>query len=138
MIFGLLRLADPRLTDARLQVPDEAPKQLLRDIRQLRIGRVVLGEIVENAGRFAAVGHDGVRRPLGVIQLAVRALLAYKVRSLLTMLGIIIGIGSVIVMISVGRGANASIQEQILSLGSNMLMVFSGSAKSGASASGPR
>ncbi len=66
-----------------------------------------------------------------VIRLAVRALLAYKVRSLLTMLGIIIGIGSVIVMISVGRGANASIQDQIHSLGSNMLMVFSGSTKSG-------
>lgn len=47
------------------------------------------------------------------------------------MLGIIIGIGSVIVMISVGRGANASIQDQINSLGSNMLMVFPGSAKSG-------
>jgi putative ABC transport system permease protein len=66
-----------------------------------------------------------------VIQLAVRALMAYKVRSLLTMLGIIIGIGSVIVMFSVGRGANASIQDQIHSLGSNMLMVFSGSAKTG-------
>jgi putative ABC transport system permease protein len=66
-----------------------------------------------------------------MIRLAIRALLAYKVRSLLTMLGIIIGIGSVIVMISVGRGANESIQEQIQSLGSNMLMIFSGSSQSG-------
>jgi putative ABC transport system permease protein len=66
-----------------------------------------------------------------VIRLAVRALLAYKVRSLLTMLGIIIGIGAVIVMISIGRGANASIQEQINNLGSNMLFIFSGSTKSG-------
>ncbi len=67
-----------------------------------------------------------------VIKLAVSSLFAYKARSLLTMLGIIIGIGSVIVMVSVGQGANHSIQEQINSLGSNMLMVFSGSAdKSG-------
>jgi putative ABC transport system permease protein len=66
-----------------------------------------------------------------VIRLAVRALLAYKVRSLLTMLGIIIGIGAVIVMISIGRGANASIQEQINNLGSNMLFIFSGSTRSG-------
>jgi len=66
-----------------------------------------------------------------VIRLAIRALLAYKVRSLLTMLGIIIGIGAVIVMISVGRGASASIQEQINNLGSNMLMIFSGSSRSG-------
>ena len=66
-----------------------------------------------------------------VIRLAIRALLAYKARSLLTMLGIIIGIGAVIVMISVGRGANYSIQEQINNLGSNMLMIFSGSSRSG-------
>ena len=64
-----------------------------------------------------------------VIRLAVRGLLAYKARSLLTMLGIIIGIGAVIIMISVGRGANMSIQEQISDLGANMLMVFSGSTK---------
>lgn len=66
-----------------------------------------------------------------VIRLAVRGLLAYKARSLLTMLGIIIGIGAVIVMISVGRGANAGIQQQINDLGANMLMVFSGSTKKG-------
>ncbi|MBN2809926.1 MAG: ABC transporter permease [Deltaproteobacteria bacterium] len=70
------------------------------------------------------------------MQMALRALLAYKVRTLLTMLGIIIGIGSVIVMISIGRGANASIQEQIHSLGSNMLMIFSGTSKSGGVRSG--
>jgi len=68
---------------------------------------------------------------LTVIRLAVRGLLAYKARSLLTMLGIIIGIGAVIVMISVGRGANDSIQQQINDLGANMLMVFSGSTKRG-------
>ncbi|MCB2226700.1 MAG: ABC transporter permease [Desulfarculaceae bacterium] len=77
-----------------------------------------------------------MRRPememLGtVIRLALRGLLAYKARSLLTMLGIIIGIGAVIVMISVGRGANASIQKQISDLGANMLVVYSGSAKKG-------
>jgi len=71
-----------------------------------------------------------------VVRLAIRALMAYKVRSLLTMLGIIIGIGSVIVMISVGRGANESIQDQIRSLGANMLMVFSGSATTGGVQSG--
>jgi len=66
-----------------------------------------------------------------VIRLAFRGLLAYKARSLLTMLGIIIGIAAVIVMISVGRGANAGIQKQINDLGANMLMVHSGSSKKG-------
>ena len=68
---------------------------------------------------------------LTVVRLAVRGLLAYKARSLLTMLGIIIGIGAVIVMISVGRGANAGIQQHINDLGANMLMVYSGSTKKG-------
>ena len=49
------------------------------------------------------------------LRLAFGSLWAYKARSLLTMLGIIIGIGSVIVMISIGRGAKANIQEQISS-----------------------
>lgn len=64
-----------------------------------------------------------------VLRLAMRGLMAYKARSLLTMLGIIIGIGAVIIMISVGRGANQSIQGQIQDLGANMLMVFPGSSK---------
>ena len=71
-----------------------------------------------------------------IIRQAIRALMAYKARSLLTMLGIIIGIGAVIVMISVGQGANVSIQEQINNLGSNMLMIFSGSSKKGGGRAG--
>ncbi|UCH20743.1 MAG: ABC transporter permease [Deltaproteobacteria bacterium] len=68
---------------------------------------------------------------LTALRLAIGSLRAYKVRSFLTMLGIIIGIGSVIVMINVGRGAEVNIQEQIRNLGSNMLMIFSGSSRSG-------
>jgi len=56
------------------------------------------------------------------------ALLANKSRSALTILGIIIGIASVIVMISIGQGASQSIQSNIRSLGSNLLVVMPGSA----------
>jgi putative ABC transport system permease protein len=66
-----------------------------------------------------------------VFHLAVRGLIAYKTRSLLTMLGIIIGIGAVIIMINVGRGASAGIQQQIRNLGANMLMVYPGSSQKG-------
>jgi putative ABC transport system permease protein len=52
-------------------------------------------------------------------------------RSSLTMLGIIIGVGAVIAMIAIGSGAKARIQEQIASMGSNLLIVLSGSATSG-------
>jgi putative ABC transport system permease protein len=54
-----------------------------------------------------------------------------KMRSTLTMLGIIIGVGAVIAMIAVGSGAKARIAEQIASMGSNMLIVLSGSSTSG-------
>jgi putative ABC transport system permease protein len=54
-----------------------------------------------------------------------------KMRSALTMLGIIIGVGAVIAMVAVGSGAKARIQEQIASMGSNLLVVMSGSSTSG-------
>jgi putative ABC transport system permease protein len=54
-----------------------------------------------------------------------------KMRSALTMLGIIIGVGAVIAMIAVGSGAKSRIAEQIASMGSNMLIIMSGSSTSG-------
>ncbi len=66
--------------------------------------------------------------------IAFAALLANKLRSLLTMLGIIIGVGAVIAMVSVGMGVRSQVQSSIASLGSNMLIVSPGSAN----ARGPR
>ena len=57
---------------------------------------------------------------------AVRALRRNKLRSALTMLGIIIGVAAVITMVSIGQGADAAVQQQILSLGNNMLMIVPG------------
>jgi len=65
------------------------------------------------------------------LRIALRALTVNKMRSALTMLGIIIGVGAVIAMIAVGSGAKASIAERIASMGSNMLIVMSGSSTSG-------
>ena len=50
-------------------------------------------------------------------------------RSLLTMLGIIIGVGALITMLSIGAGAQARIAEQIASLGANVLMILPGAAR---------
>ncbi len=63
--------------------------------------------------------------------IALRALIANKMRSALTMLGIIIGVGAVIVTVAVGSGAKQQISEQIASMGSNLLIVMSGSSTSG-------
>jgi putative ABC transport system permease protein len=59
---------------------------------------------------------------------AVRALKANKMRSFLTMLGIIIGVGAVIVMMSIGRGTQQQISDQLSRLGTNMLMVMPGAS----------
>jgi putative ABC transport system permease protein len=64
-------------------------------------------------------------------RIAMRALRANKLRSILTMLGIIIGVGAVIAMIAVGAGAQARVAEQIRSLGSNLIIVLPGSVTSG-------
>jgi len=65
------------------------------------------------------------------IRIALRALRVNKLRSVLTMLGIIIGVGAVIAMVAVGSGAANRISEQIASIGSNLIMVLPGSATSG-------
>ena len=59
---------------------------------------------------------------------ALSALAANKLRSALTMLGIIIGVAAVIVMIAVGNGARSQVEAQIKSLGSNLVMIFSASS----------
>ena len=64
------------------------------------------------------------------LKTASRGLQHAKVRSLLTMLGIIIGIGSVIGMVSLGQGAQASVQAQINSMGTNLLYITPGTVNS--------
>ena len=61
-----------------------------------------------------------------LLKVALRALAVNKLRSALTMLGIIIGVAAVIVMVAVGAGAQARVEEQIRSLGSNLLLILSG------------
>ena len=65
------------------------------------------------------------------VQIAVTALLGNKLRSILTMLGIIIGVGAVIAMISIGMGVKQNVTNSIASLGSNMLIVSPGSTNKG-------
>jgi putative ABC transport system permease protein len=68
---------------------------------------------------------------LQAVRIALRSLRVNKLRSALTMLGIIIGVGAVITMVAVGAGAQARVAEQINSLGSNLIIVLSGSVTSG-------
>jgi putative ABC transport system permease protein len=61
------------------------------------------------------------------IKIALRALLRNKLRTLLTMLGMIIGVGAVIAMVGIGNGAKAQIENAVASMGQNVILVFSGS-----------
>ncbi len=66
-----------------------------------------------------------------ILRIAMRALARNKLRSALTMLGIIIGVAAVIAMVSVGQGAQQQAQEQIAAMGSNVLFVGSGAVSRG-------
>lgn len=66
-----------------------------------------------------------------LLKAALRSLAKNKMRTFLTMLGIIIGVGSVIAMLAIGQGSRQSIQEQISSLGTNVLMIFPQASSTG-------
>ena len=65
------------------------------------------------------------------LKIAARALQRNALRTLLTMLGIIIGVGAVIAMVSIGNGAKARVEAQIANLGQNVLLIMSGNVSRG-------
>jgi len=69
-------------------------------------------------------------RILATLRIALRALRRNKMRTILTMLGMIIGVGAVIASVSITSGAKEQVEQQIASLGENMLLVFPGSFSS--------
>ena len=69
-------------------------------------------------------------RPLLTAMIALRALRRNKLRSILTALGIIIGVASVVAMVAVGNGAQSKIQGEVSALGQNLLLVFAGNKRS--------
>ncbi len=71
-----------------------------------------------------------------IIRVAFRALVRNKMRASLTMLGIIIGVAAVIAMVSIGQGAQASVQAQIESIGTNLLFISAGAQNVGGVRSG--
>ena len=75
-------------------------------------------------------------RILATLRLALRALRRNKLRTVLTMLGIIIGVGSVITAVSITTGATKQVEDRVAGLGQNVVSVYSGSMTSGGSRSG--
>jgi putative ABC transport system permease protein len=74
--------------------------------------------------------------PLQTFRVALRALLRNKLRSFLTALGIVIGVGAVIAMVAIGEGAKARVEAAFASMGSNLLIIMSGSTRASGSFGG--
>jgi putative ABC transport system permease protein len=73
---------------------------------------------------------------MAIIRVAARALGRNKLRTALTMLGIIIGVGAVIVLVSIGQGAQSMVLDQISSMGTNMMYIMPGNLNFGGAALG--
>ncbi len=71
-----------------------------------------------------------------LINIAGKSILKNKMRTLLTMLGIIIGVGAVIVMVAIGQGAKSQIQDRINNLGTNMIVISPGASSTGGASMG--
>ena len=74
--------------------------------------------------------------PILTLIIAVRALLRNKMRSFLTTLGVVIGVGAVIAMVAIGEGAKASVAAQFAAMGTDLLIVTSGSTTAGGARGG--
>jgi putative ABC transport system permease protein len=66
-----------------------------------------------------------------LLKVAIKSILKARMRSLLTALGIIIGVAAVVVMVAIGDGAQAQVEQQISALGSNLIIIFPGSSTAG-------
>src|SRR5436190_1830315 len=73
----------------------------------------------------------GQQQRFAIVKVAVRALRRNTMRTLLTMLGIIIGVAAVIAMVAIGNGAKARVEAQIASLGQNVILIMSGNTSRG-------
>jgi putative ABC transport system permease protein len=74
--------------------------------------------------------------PIQTLLIAVRALLRNKMRSFLTTLGVVIGVGAVIAMVAIGEGAKANVAAQFAAMGTDLLIVQSGSSSTGGARGG--
>ena len=109
-----------------------------RRILEMRDGRIIRDVPVVDRGRAECrpAGARGwqrssVMRKSALVRIATQSILKNKLRMFLTMLGIMIGVGAVIVMIAISSGAQSTIQKQVGNLGTNMLFIMPGASGQG-------
>ncbi|MDD2679628.1 MAG: ABC transporter permease [Candidatus Omnitrophica bacterium] len=118
-----------------------------RRVIQMRDGEIISDEVISTGAGIPAIGipedfiknilresNRGIKGGiefLDYLRQAVFAMLAHKMRAFLSILGILIGVAAVIAMLAIGQGAKESIEKQLASLGSNLLIVRHGAQRSG-------
>ncbi|MCF1741356.1 MacB family efflux pump subunit [Paradevosia shaoguanensis] len=98
-----------------------------RIVADRRTGDDTARELVEAPVRRASRWTEGIDRAFEALRMAVRAMGAHKLRTFLTMLGIIIGIASVVSVVALGQGSQQAVLAQISSIGTNTITIAPGS-----------
>ncbi len=134
-ILGLLKSLNASGITVVMVTHDPAIAQHAKRIIRLKDGVIVADEVLQNSPVLSESTQTPVKLKISGLTLAefkefcvsaFRATIANKVRSVLSVLGILIGVTAVITMLAVGQGAQASIQARLASLGSNVIMLFPG------------
>lgn len=105
-------------------ISDERKQEERKTSRAIAIEDSLVNSILSKPRRIS-----GETKFLDYLRQAVSAMLAHKMRSVLSILGILIGVAAVIAMLALGQGAKDAIEKQLASLGSNLLIVRPGSSK---------
>ena len=114
-----------QMSDGKI-ISDEYQKGESRPAQDLCPTQGFIQEIVSQPHRVT-----GQTKFLDYLRQAIFAMFSHRMRSFLSMLGVLIGVAAVIAMLSVGQGAKSSIEKQLASLGSNLLSIRPGSARVG-------
>ena len=118
--------------------------QIISDVKKTgrekaaRPAAELAGELVQTKGPSSYVGLSNASWPFVwmVMTAAAEAIWRNKMRSALTMLGVFIGVAALIVMVSVGQGANEAVRKEIARLGTNLVVILPGAATSGGARGG--
>ena len=144
-IIGILQKLNQQGKTVVIVTHEKEIAAYCRRVIQMRDGRIISDENTQEERKITEViaiednlvssilsksrKVSGETKFLDYLRQAVFAMLAHKMRSILSILGILIGVTSVIAMLALGQGAKEAIEKQLSSLGSNLLIVMPGSSK---------
>jgi macrolide transport system ATP-binding/permease protein len=144
-IISILRLLNEKGKTMVIVTHEKEIAACARRIIYMRDGQIISDEQIVNKRQLSEVtvaednlvhsilsGHHrvaGKTKFLDYLRQAVFAMVSHKMRSFLSILGILIGVAAVIAMLALGQGAKEEIEKQLSSLGSNLIVVLAGSAK---------